>query len=123
MKCPEFRVRPEGRYEVNKFITPEAFEIIRQVRKLKLKDWGENIIEACFNFVSLEVVYKKDKKSYGHEEYWRFPRETLQRKSGDCEDTSFLLASLLLASGLQDEEVRVVLGKVDDRGHAWVEVL
>lgn len=56
-------------------------------------------------------------------EYWAFPSETLQRKLGDCEDTSFLLASLLLASRIPNRNVRVVLGSYDYVGHAWVEVL
>ena len=45
-------------------------------------------------------------------------------KKGDCEDSSFLLATLLLASGISDHCVRVVLGKVISAdgvgGHAWV---
>ncbi|MHA1378547.1 MAG: transglutaminase domain-containing protein [Candidatus Helarchaeota archaeon] len=54
----------------------------------------------------------------------------LYQKKGDCEDTSFLLASLLLALGLDIRGVRVVLGisyewwdilKIWAGGHAWVE--
>lgn len=36
---------------------------------------------------------------YGQTEYWAYPIETLHRSSGDCEDTSFLLCSLLSVSG------------------------
>ena len=43
---------------------------------------------------------------------------------GDCEDSSFLLGALLLASGISDQCVRVVLGRVvspeGTYGHAWV---
>ena len=43
---------------------------------------------------------------------------------GDCEDSSFLLATLLLASGISEHCVRVVLGTVTTPdgsfGHAWV---
>ena len=45
-------------------------------------------------------------------------------RKGDCEDSSFLLATLLLASGISEHCVRVVLGRVytpdGSYGHAWV---
>jgi hypothetical protein len=33
------------------------------------------------------------------DEYWRFPVETLYDETGDCEDTSFLFASVAEAMG------------------------
>jgi hypothetical protein len=56
---------------------------------------------------------------------WQFPDETLSLRSGDCEDIAFLVASLLLASGVSGYHVRVALGEVVSlRGerfeHAWV---
>jgi hypothetical protein len=53
-----------------------------------------------------------------------FPDETLTLKRGDCEDRAFLLASLLLASGISSYNVRVALGKVKygsiEYDHVWV---
>jgi hypothetical protein len=56
---------------------------------------------------------------------WQFSAETLAIRSGDCEDIAFLVASLLLASGVSGYHVRLALGEVEDvRGnrfdHAWV---
>ncbi len=56
---------------------------------------------------------------------WQFPDETLTLRSGDCEDIAFLVASLLLASGVSGYHVRVALGHVEDgsgkrHDHAWV---
>jgi hypothetical protein len=57
---------------------------------------------------------------------WLYPEETLSAGSGDCEDRAFLLASLMIASGVSSYCVRVVLGKVQvlPRGktidHVWV---
>lgn len=56
---------------------------------------------------------------------WQFPEETLVLRSGDCEDIAFLVASLMLASGISGYHTRVALGHVRDaRGsrfdHAWV---
>jgi hypothetical protein len=57
---------------------------------------------------------------------WLFPEETLAKGSGDCEDRAFLLASLLLSSGISSYVVRVALGKLynqrtqESRDHIWV---
>ena len=56
---------------------------------------------------------------------WQFPDETLSLRTGDCEDIAFLVASLLLASGISGYHVRVALGEVEDASgerfdHAWV---
>ncbi len=62
---------------------------------------------------------------------WLFPDETVAQRSGDCEDISFLIASLLIASGISPYMVRVALGHVLEKAagtnettsihqHAWV---
>lgn len=48
---------------------------------------------------------------------WQTSAETLQRRTGDCEDSSILLADWLMSRGI---EARVVIGETDDNeGHAW----
>lgn len=83
-------------------------------------DFRANIIAA---FVSENIRYE----SKDGRDPWQFPDETLFLKSGDCEDIAFLLASLLLASGISAYNVRVVLGRVrvhaakkTDHDHMWV---
>lgn len=77
-----------------------------------------------WDYVARNVEYVPDKKSCGMEDFWLFPEETLVLHKGDCEDSSFLLATLLLASGISPHCVRVVLGRVlspdGQFGHAWV---
>ncbi|MDE2366986.1 MAG: transglutaminase domain-containing protein [Betaproteobacteria bacterium] len=59
---------------------------------------------------------------------WQFPDETLNLRSGDCEDRALLIASMLLASGISSFNVRVALGKFrawfgnkhEDTDHVWV---
>lgn len=46
-----------------------------------------------------KIPYRSDKASTGHDEYWRYPIETLFDNEGDCEDTSILLVALLSAMG------------------------
>lgn len=77
-----------------------------------------------WEYVAGNVEYITDKSSFGLDDFWLFPEETLILRKGDCEDSSFLLATLLLASGISEHCVRVVLGKISTPdgayGHAWV---
>ena len=77
-----------------------------------------------WDYVAKAVQYITDKSAFGFEDFWLFPEETLVLKKGDCEDSSFLLATMLLASGLSEHCVRVVLGRISTPdgayGHAWV---
>ncbi len=78
-----------------------------------------------WKYVAEEIAYVYDIRKYKKGDFWLFPPETDQIKKGDCEDGSFLLASLLIASGISPFCVRVVLGKVFDAqdrsrgGHCW----
>jgi hypothetical protein len=60
---------------------------------------------------------------------WLYPDETLAQGGGDCEDLAFLLAALLLASGISNYCIRVALGTVhialpdgarQTHDHCWV---
>lgn len=63
---------------------------------------------------------------------WQYPDETLALGSGDCEDLAFVLAALMLESGISADCVRVALGSIVRHGrgtdeaaadhidHAWV---
>lgn len=79
-----------------------------------------------WQWVVKNIDYVCDDSSQRLTEFYQFPAETIALKKGDCEDSAFLLASLLVASGISEYCVRAVLGTVkwnDDRvseGHAWV---
>ena len=69
------------------------------------------------------VQYVKGSRGF---DSWLFPEETLEKGSGDCEDRAFLLASLMLSSGISSYVVRVALGRLynqqsrDSRDHVWI---
>lgn len=77
-------------------------------------------------YVSSSFKYKSKK----FKDPWRFPEETAMLKEGDCEDISFLLASLMIVSGISPYNIRVVLGRIKLTGndqasatykdHCWV---
>ena len=55
--------------------------------------------EAALSFVQCAVQYEHDSDLFGVEDFWASPTETLFLHRGDCEDTSVLLCSVLLAMG------------------------
>jgi predicted transglutaminase-like cysteine proteinase len=72
------------------------------------------------NWVADNIDYKSDQERWGGD-YWQTPAETLSYRTGDCEDFSILLCSLLRAYGIAAERVYVTLG-VDgsEDGHAFL---
>jgi len=78
-----------------------------------------------WKYVAEIIIYVYDKKAHDLPDFWMFPEELLRMLQGDCEDSTYLLCSLLLASGISPFCVRAVLGIVRDRngeilgGHAW----
>ncbi len=74
------------------------------------------------DWVADNIEYEKDDKRWG-EDYWQTPEETLTYYTGDCEDFSTLLCSLLRAYGIDAERVYVALGVDGDDeepGHAFL---
>ncbi|MEW6584518.1 MAG: transglutaminase-like domain-containing protein [Nitrospirota bacterium] len=75
--------------------------------------------------VAKNIEYVHDTERQRKEDFWLFPPEILTLQKGDCEDSSFLLASLLIAAGISPFCVRVALGEVFDEngnslgGHCW----
>lgn len=80
-------------------------------------------VDVIKEYISKNVVYQRQSRN---SDFWLFPEETITIKKGDCEDRAFLLASLMLASGISKYVVRVAFGKISDTNdrkkydHVWV---
>ena len=99
-------------------------------------DTEEENEEAIFKYVQNRIEYMTEgnpkKWSYPKSflqhrfDFWQLPRETIEWKSGDCEDQSILLCTMLRIVGVPASDVRVALGSVQfaggESGHAWVEL-
>jgi hypothetical protein len=76
-----------------------------EVLALKLNDTANQLGYNSFDRVSFVLAfvqslpYTSDSVTTGHDEYPRFPIETLVDDGGDCEDTSILFATLTLVMG------------------------
>jgi hypothetical protein len=74
-------------------------------------------------WVPLYALSQRKHYQYDHEQYpgmpeiWQTSREAFHYRDGDCEDHAIALADWLIGLG---KDARVVLGQVDQGGHAWV---
>ena len=111
--------------EFKSYITPECPSVKEALQDI-IGDPPYELSQAGFdairNWVADNIDYKSDEERWG-EDYWQTPEETLSYSTGDCEDFSVLLCSLLRAYGIDAERVYVALG-VDDGseepGHAFL---
>ena len=117
--------------DLREWIAPVDSQVIKKViASLDLphtKKTGEFDKRAwsVWKFVAENTKYRSDEIAQRKPDFWQFPPETLALGKGDCEDCAFLLASLLLASGISPFCVRVVFGSLRGRdgkriGHGWV---
>jgi len=103
----------------------EALSEIMGLSRTKMAGTFDQRAYLIWEYVAKKVEYVYDKKAHGMPDFWFFPEETLSLGKGDCEDSTFLLCSLLLASGISPFCVRAELGRVYDEngnllgGHAW----
>jgi len=58
-------------------------------------------------------IYADDRRNYGRSDYWASPREFLA-KGGDCEDYAILKFASLLILGVNDQDMRLVVGRLSD---------
>ena len=90
---------------------------------IALRDWVASNIKYPPDDVDGDGEPDYDYIKHGEWEYYQLPKETLQLRTGDCEDYAILLVSLLRADGWSPNDVYVVFGKNDKgRGHAWVKI-
>jgi len=135
-----FRDKRKYDIDVREFLVSERNEIMKRTIREDIKkyllsqpggDWeffGSRLpgsfdyrADVIRTFVSETISYEAKRGR----DPWLFPDETLFVKKGDCEDRAFVIASLLIASGVSSYNVRVALGKVKTSkeksfDHMWV---
>lgn len=107
------------------FITPQdpsvvnlRNEILQDNIALLTPDWM-----ALRDWVGNRIQYKSDSEIHNEREYWQFSNETIYLETGDCEDFSILLCSLLRSNGWTNDSVYVVIGEQNNQHHAWVRLI
>ncbi|TRO44376.1 transglutaminase domain-containing protein [Candidatus Bathyarchaeota archaeon] len=104
------------------FITPNdpsvttlRDEILQETLAVLTPDWMK-----FRDWVGNRIDYKYDSDVHGERDFWQFSNETIQLETGDCEDFSILLCSLLRSNGWNTDSVYVVVGEQNGQYHAWV---
>lgn len=113
----------------DKFITPNNLRVKDEAEKADLTPYDDDINRAfrLWDYSNRNYRYSLSKK-------WKTPQETIIDKVGDCEDFTFLLASMFPHGDI--EESRIVLGEIvavmedgkrkdfkgDVSAHTWNEV-
>jgi len=97
---------PGGWNDIREFIQPDNPDVVALYSRI-----GPSVA-SCHQWVCSQVDYRRD---IG--EWWQLPSETIDRRQGDCEDTSLLLCSLLR----NFTDAYTVLGNYGGYGHAWCE--
>ncbi|MBT6774577.1 hypothetical protein HOA91_04355 [Candidatus Woesearchaeota archaeon] len=94
-------------------VTPEIKQIADKIVTLSCQETHKVCnAKAMFYFVQKNFNYLNDPLAF---EYFKTPQESLKSDSGDCDDSSILLSSLLQSIGLQTRFVFVP-------GHVYVQV-
>jgi predicted transglutaminase-like cysteine proteinase len=114
---------PATESEFKSYITPECPSVKETLRDI-LGDPPYEVSQAGLDdirdWVAINIDYMSDEKRWG-KDYWQTPEETLFYRTGDCEDFSILLCSLLRAYGIDAERVYVALGVAgEEDGHAFL---
>lgn len=91
-------------HEIREFVQPDNPDILFVYSQIGPDVWS------CLDFVCRNISYSRD---IG--EFFNFPWETLAAGEGDCEDSTFLLISLLK----NFTNAYAVLGDYQGWGHAW----
>lgn len=115
-----FDKRGNGSLPLSFWITPNNYEVVTIAERFKSSN-RELTVYNLYSFVtSLNYIVDLD-------DFWQKPEETLNRGGGDCEDLSFLLASLMASSDVKGVYIAmgvsresVMIARIGS-GHMWVE--
>lgn len=103
----------------NKYIAPDDSMVATQAEKLNISDSQTHIDIA--KDISSWIARNHD---YNLSKRWKTPAATIKERVGDCEDYTFLLASLLPHYGVT--EFTIHAGNADSEGfsemHVWLEI-
>lgn len=85
--------------EHEQYITPKNKAVGQELRKVKTPKWGETVSKRIWLRVYDTIEYRLSRE-------WKTPEETIEEGVGDCEDVTFLIASMAAAAGISDNYVQ-----------------
>jgi len=81
------------------YVTPDdpTIQLIAENLKKTIEENNYNLVDFTLSFIK-NMHYVRDANT-GYDEYPKYPVQTLVEETGDCEDTSYLTASIIRAMG------------------------
>jgi hypothetical protein len=64
-------------------------------------------VHEAWIWIARNVEYVSDRDVHGKEEYWQYPWETYQMKTGDCEDYAILFMYFMEDMGIKSEFIAI----------------
>jgi len=77
-------------------------------------------VRAILRWVKANIKYTTDHKTWKTGEKWQTAEETLQLRTGDCEDGAILIYILARLTGVGTHKLKLMAGDVDGGGHCWL---
>lgn len=115
---------PAAASEFKSYITPECpfvQETLQDILGTQPYEPSKEGFDNIRDWVAGNIDYMSDESRWGVENYWQTAEETLSFGTGDCEDFSILLCSLLRAYGIEAERVYVAIGiDGEEYAHAFL---
>lgn len=68
-------------------------------------------IQFVNRWVNRSITYGEDREIWGASDYWATAEETLDLRRGDCEDLAILKYQMLLAMGVNPEDMYLTLAR------------
>ena len=93
-------------------------KVIALAKKLKRKNPDSTII-SILTYVRRNIIYKYDKDNFGKLEYWAEAKETLKKRSDDCDGLNGLIYILARLAGIPYFMIYSVVGLTVTEGHYW----
>ncbi len=109
--------------DVRNFFMLNDAKVKTVASEIAIEETDDGNALTCLKWVIKNIKYVLD-NTKGQLEFWQFPFETLEYKSGDCEDGAILLANLMIMKGIPYWKIRLSAGFVNLNrkkiGHAYL---
>jgi len=122
-----FRKSYNLRNWIKEQITNPSEVVLKELKEVPHhpNDYDRQALE-ILKWVTARTKYTGDHKTWGVLEKWQTAEETIQLRTGDCEDGAILIYVLSVLKGIPPNRLLIMAGNVYDpftkktAGHAWV---
>ncbi len=78
------------------------------------------IMTDILRWVQANITYRSDSLVWKLSERWQTPKETMELRTGDCEDGAILMYALAIHYGVPANRLLLFAGSVQGGGHCWL---